>query len=366
MIPVLVCLSGMFAGLTLGCVSLSTNRLSCVATRLRYHRNTTLMTPDTSPSTRRSSASSPSPAVLPNSTTPAASCLSGTPLLQPPLTDSKDSHLLLTTLILGNMIVNESLPVVADAVLGGGLYAVIISTVLVVVFAEIIPQSVCARYGLRVGAGMAPVVRVLIWIVLPLAWPIAKLLEWILGAHQGVVYRSDELRELINIHAWGEGGGDLDEDTVKVTRGALDLGQKTARDVMTPMEEVFMLPIDARLDYETLDRILRSGHSRIPVYQSADVPVHAPRLDTDAGLRQVKTLLGYMLVKDCVLLDPADATPLSSLPINPLPSIPWDEPLTSVLHILQGGSRMAIVSRRARPEPNPAQCPTAATKGGLR
>lgn len=45
---------------------------------------------------------------------------------------SKDSHLLLTTLILGNMIVNEALPVITDGVLGGGIYAVIISTVLVV------------------------------------------------------------------------------------------------------------------------------------------------------------------------------------------------------------------------------------------
>jgi hypothetical protein len=46
---------------------------------------------------------------------------------------SKDSHLLLTTLILGNMIVNEALPVVMDAVIGGGIVAVVASTALVVV-----------------------------------------------------------------------------------------------------------------------------------------------------------------------------------------------------------------------------------------
>ncbi len=44
----------------------------------------------------------------------------------------KDSHLLLTTLILGNMIVNEALPVITDGVLGGGIQAVVISTALVV------------------------------------------------------------------------------------------------------------------------------------------------------------------------------------------------------------------------------------------
>lgn len=44
----------------------------------------------------------------------------------------KDSHLLLTTLILGNMIVNEALPVVMDGYLGGGIQSVVISTALVV------------------------------------------------------------------------------------------------------------------------------------------------------------------------------------------------------------------------------------------
>lgn len=154
---------------------------------------------------------------------------------------SKDSHLLLTTLILGNMIVNEALPVIMDGVLGGGIYAVIISTALVVIFAEIIPQSVCSRYGLAIGATMAPVVRVLTWIFFPLAWPIAKLLEWILGAHHGIIYRRQELRELIKMHAaTGTGGGDLDLDTVTIAQGALDLSQKTVKDAMTPIDDVFV------------------------------------------------------------------------------------------------------------------------------
>jgi metal transporter CNNM len=45
----------------------------------------------------------------------------------------KNGHLLLITLILANMIANETLPVVSDQVLPGGFYAVIISTALIVV-----------------------------------------------------------------------------------------------------------------------------------------------------------------------------------------------------------------------------------------
>lgn len=65
------------------------------------------------------------------------------------------------------MVVNETLPVLSENVLGGGLQAVVVSTVLIVVyvshldattpdrltptlafsFSEIIPQSLCSRFG---------------------------------------------------------------------------------------------------------------------------------------------------------------------------------------------------------------------------
>lgn len=120
-----------------------------------------------------------------------------------------------------------------------------------------------------------------------------------------------------------------------------------AKDVMTPIDSVFMLPISAKLDYETLGEVVKSGHSRIPVYSLVEVP------DISAGVsgktRIVKKILGCLLVKSCILLDPEDATPLSSIPINAIPSVPWDEPLTNMLNSFQEGrSHMAIISRRGR------------------
>jgi metal transporter CNNM len=44
----------------------------------------------------------------------------------------KNGHLLLVTLLLANMIVNETLPVIADPVLGGGAQSVVVSTILIV------------------------------------------------------------------------------------------------------------------------------------------------------------------------------------------------------------------------------------------
>lgn len=70
----------------------------------------------------------------------------------------------------------------------------------------------------------------------------------------------------------GEYGGDLKTDTVNIIGGALDLQEKVVKQAMTPIEEVFMLSIDAKLDYETLRKICLTGHSRIPVYEEVEVP----------------------------------------------------------------------------------------------
>lgn len=41
---------------------------------------------------------------------------------------------------------------------------------------------------------------------------------------------------------------------------------------MTPINDVFMLSIDSKLDYETLRKICATGHSRVPVYEEVEVP----------------------------------------------------------------------------------------------
>jgi metal transporter CNNM len=91
--------------------------------------------------------------------------------------------------------------------------------VLVIIFAEIIPQTVCSRFGLQIGAAMVPFVRVIIYVFFVVAWPVAKLLEFLLGAHEGIVYRRAELKELVAMHATSAGHGDLQTDTVTIVGG---------------------------------------------------------------------------------------------------------------------------------------------------
>lgn len=66
---------------------------------------------------------------------------------------SRGRHWVLVSLLLGNVLVNETLPVFLDSISGGGgLWAILISAAAIVVFGEVLPQALCARHGLRIGA----------------------------------------------------------------------------------------------------------------------------------------------------------------------------------------------------------------------
>ncbi|KAG7085890.1 hypothetical protein E1B28_003424 [Marasmius oreades] len=309
-IPILVLLSGLFAGLTLGYMSLDETQLNVLS-------------------------------------------ISGTPeqrkYAQKIIPVRKNGHLLLVTLLLANMIVNESLPVISDPVLGGGVQSVVVSTVLIVIFAEIIPQSLFTRHGLYLGAKMAGFTKCLIFGLGIISWPVAKLLEFVLGPHHGIIYRRAELKELIAMHSsMGAYGGDLKSDTVTIIGAALDLQEKVVRQAMTPIKDVFMLSIDSKLDYDLLRKICMTGHSRVPVYEEVEVPLPPPH-GSGHRTRTVKKIVGILLVKQCVLLDPNDAIPLRKIPLNKVPSVPQNEPLLGILDKFQEGrSHMAIVSRFSR------------------
>ncbi|KAG2121615.1 hypothetical protein DEU56DRAFT_834077 [Suillus clintonianus] len=303
LIPVLVLLSGVFAGLTLGYMSLDETQLNVLS-------------------------------------------MSGTPQQKryaekiKPI--RKNGHLLLVTLLLANMIVNETLPVISDPILGGGVQSVVVSTVLIVIFSEIIPQSLCTRHGLYFGAQMAGFTRVLIYLLGVIAWPVAKLLELVLGPHHGIMYRRGELKELIALHSsMSPLGGDLKSDTVTIIGATLDLQEKVVKQAMTPIENVFMLSIDSKLDYALMKKICLTGHSRVPVYEEVEIPV-----DASKRMLKVKKIIGILLVKHCLLLDPKDAVPLRRIPLNKVPFVPNNESLLGILDRFQEGhSHMAIVSR---------------------
>ncbi|KAF7302819.1 NAD(P)-binding protein [Mycena kentingensis (nom. inval.)] len=94
--------------------------------------------------------------------------------------------------------------------------------------------------------------------------------------------------------------------------------------------------ISPLLDFDLLRRIIATGHSRLPVFEDFE--------ELNGSI--VKKILGVLLVKQLVLLDPKDAVPLKAIPLNTLFFVPNNVPLLELLDKFQDGqSHMAVVSR---------------------
>ncbi|KAJ3985309.1 hypothetical protein F5890DRAFT_1510913 [Lentinula detonsa] len=217
---------------------------------------------------------------------------------------SKGRHWVLVVLLLGNVIVNESLPIFLDGAIGGGIAAVIISTTAIVIFGEIIPQAVSVRFGLSIGAKCAPFVLILMWIMSPIAYPTAKLLDKVLGANEAHTYKKAELKSFLQFHRTGE--EPLRDDEISILNGVLELNTKSVESIMTPIKDVVKLSADTILDHKTLDAILSSGYSRFPIHEPGN-PL---------------AFVGLLLIKKLLQYDPSQSLPISSFPLSILPEAP--------------------------------------------
>jgi metal transporter CNNM len=241
----------------------------------------------------------------------------------------KNQHLLLCTLLIYNAAAMEALPIFLDSLVSA-YGAILISVTLILLFGEIIPQSVCSRYGLAIGARVAPVVRVLVWVCFPVAYPISKLLDYLLGHGHVALFRRAELKTLVNLHGNEAGkGGELTHDETTIIAGALELSEKTASDAMTPISDTFAIDINATLDKDLMNLILEKGHSRVPVYYE-----------------QSTNIIGLILTKNLLTIHPEDEIPVKRVTIRRIPRFPETMPLYDILNEFQKGhSHMAVIVR---------------------
>ena len=176
----------------------------------------------------------------------------------------KHGNYLLCTLLLGNVLVNNTLTILLDDVLGNGPLAVVFSTIAIVIFGEIIPQAICSRHALTIGAYTIWLTYIFMALTFPLSLPISILLHFILGKEIGAVYTREELLGLLKVT---EDHHDIGKDEVQMISGALKFKEKVAEDVMTKFEYVYCLDIQRVLDFKTMREIYDSGFSRIPVFE---------------------------------------------------------------------------------------------------
>ncbi|TRY93595.1 hypothetical protein DNTS_005192 [Danionella cerebrum] len=241
----------------------------------------------------------------------------------------RKGNYLLCSLLLGNVLVNTTLTILLDDLIGSGLGAVVASTIGIVIFGEIVPQALCSRHGLAVGANTIHITKFFMILTLPLSYPISKLLDCVLGQEIGTVYNREKLVEMLKVT---EPYNDLVKEEMNMIQGALELRTKTVEDIMTPLNNCFMINSDAILDFNTMSEIMESGYTRIPVYEG-----------------ERTNIVDILFVKDLAFVDPDDCTTLKTITKfynHPVHFVFHDTKLDSMLEeFKKGKSHLAIVQK---------------------
>nr|XP_020441427.1 metal transporter CNNM4-like isoform X2 [Monopterus albus] len=241
----------------------------------------------------------------------------------------RKGNYLLCSLLLGNVLVNTTLTILLDDLIGSGIGAIVASTIGIVIFGEIVPQALCSRHGLAVGANTILLTKFFMLLTFPLSWPISKLLDCVLGQEIGTVYNREKLVEMLKVT---EPYNDLVKEELNMIQGALELRTKTVEDIMTPLNDCFMIQSDTVLDFNTMSEIMESGYTRIPVYED-----------------ERSNIVDILFVKDLAFVDPDDCTTLKTITKfynHPVHFVFHDTKLDAMLEeFKKGKSHLAIVQK---------------------
>lgn len=195
----------------------------------------------------------------------------------------KNPNAVLVTLLTGNVLVNSILSILMGSIMSGTL-AVVISTALIVIFGEILPQAFFARHAMAFAAPFVPLVKVLMVVFSPIVIPMSWVLEKIIGKEHPTIWNKEELEELIKDHGDSE-HSDLEIDEGEMIIGALSFSDKKVGEVMTYKDNCFLLEDHTVLTEEILAKIKDMGFTRVPVFDDYH-----------------QNILGILYTKDLILV----------------------------------------------------------------
>lgn len=206
----------------------------------------------------------------------------------------------LSTILVGNNVVNlyaSSLATAAAIAVWGGsgsAIATIITTVLVLVFGEILPKSYAKDHSETLSLQVAGPLTVLRTILTPVVWIFIGIKRLFTGRGSDASLQpsvtEDELKTIIDTV---EEEGVLSEQETDIIHSAIDFDSTTVQEILVPRVDVVAVEVedDPR---EALDACLRHGFSRIPVYQDS--------IDNVVGVLYAKDLLAYLAKGESIVI----------------------------------------------------------------
>ena len=188
------------------------------------------------------------------------------------LTLSEKFDKLLTTILIGNNIVNIWMTAIATTICirlygsHGATIATIAITVIVLIFGEITPKNVAKEKSEDFSMFSAPFIGALTWIMTPITFIFSKWKQFI----SKLFHLSEEETitddEILTMVEEAETGGAIDENRSELIQNAIEFDELTAEDVMTPRPD--MVAVDTDITNEELAQLFRdTGFTRLPVYE---------------------------------------------------------------------------------------------------
>ncbi len=231
---------------------------------------------------------------------------------------------LIGTILLGNNLVNILASALATSALialfgeAGVVYATIAMTVLVLVFAEIMPKSYAFDNANRMALFIAPIIRFLVVLLYPFTqtingviWVIFKIMRQHYDARSAYGRGDEELRGAIELHDREDADVKSERDML---RSVLDLAEVQVGEVMTHRKNVETIGADLPPE-EIVAQVLKSPFTRIPLWQ--DDP------DNIVGVLHAKALLRALYK--------TDQADIANLDVVSLAADPWFVPETTTL-----------------------------------
>jgi len=198
-----------------------------------------------------------------------------------------DPHRLLTTILIGNNIVNVAAAAMATALVmtiipnhAVGI-ATGIMTLLILVFGEVLPKSIATRNNVLIAT---IIIYPIYWLSI-LLYPAVIFLNFI-PKLTGKIKKTPTVteEELMTFVEVVEEEGEIKEAEKELIHKIFEFDDTNASEIMTPRADMFVIEADEKLH---LDEIVKSGYTRIPVIQG--------NIDNVIGIINIKDLFLHQL-----------------------------------------------------------------------
>lgn len=210
---------------------------------------------------------------------------------------------LISTILIGNNLVNTAASSLATTLfiaidpVNGETLALVVMTLLVLMFGEILPKNICNKSSYKISLIFAFPINLCKLIFSPIVFVITKAIDKISPIWTPKEDEEEEDttgEELINMVEEIEEEGFIDNETSELIQSAIELKDTTAHEIMTPRVDIFAFDLEDDVN-ELIHNEEIFSYSRIIVYEET--------IDNIKGFISTRKLLTLLLENEEINLE---------------------------------------------------------------